>query len=1016
MSQASREVEIRFTVDDREVTAGTRRVKREVRDVGDETDKAGSKVAGGWGAARTAMAGFAGAAAFELGSRAIGAVSQFVGGSVRAASDLGETLNKSNAIFGDQAGVMRSWAKTAATSFGLSQSEALGYAAQLGDMGRQLGLTSKQAAGFGQDLVGVAADLGSFNNLETGDVLDRINAAMRGEYDSLQALIPNINAARVEQEALAATGKKSAKELTAQEKALAVQAILHKDGARAMGDFAKTSGGFANQQKILAAQLDDVQAQLGQALLPVLQAVMGFITSTAVPALSEFTTWFTANLAPAIGQFAQQLTGLAPVMQGLAGFLAQNASWLLPVATGITAVVLAVKAWTIAQGFLNTALRANPIGLVITVIGLLVTAFITAYQNSETFRNIVDNTFRVIKSVVLTVGNAVVGAIRAIVDWLVNAWHTAVDFGVRVVRAFRDVNSRVINFVKGMVTGVINFFRSLVDNGVRLVTTLRDRFIRANQVLRDSVVRAAQQLRDRVVNFFTSLRDRGVALVTGLRDRSISFARSLRDGLANLVTQARDRVVSRFTSMRDRAVAFVSSLRDRVFSFMRSLRDGIATIVGQARDFAVSRFNSLRDRAVGVVTRVRDSVTRGFRLMRDSVKSIFTGMRDTVGRVFSGLLDKVKGPLRSVFSWLNRNLISPLNSVTSKFGLNIPDLPRFHKGGPVGGRGEVPAVLLGGEGVLSRRGMRNIGGRRGLDLFNAGGPGDWLKQFTEFIGTPAKLLQEMAQRGVKWAVNAVLGAIGNVPGSGVPIVDAIPGLLRNLREKVQGWAAKTEQQQEAALGTTGGGSIGSGPWVKPVGAGIGNGYLGYPGHYGVDMPVGTGTRVHAVSNAVVTKAASLTYSYGKHLFLRHADGLVTVYAHLSRLLAGAGQRVNTGQVIGLSGSTGNSSGPHLHFETRVGGGYPGPNPRSVMAARGVTLDSGGFLMPGLTLVRNATGQPEPVLNPSQWKDLRNGGRTVIINVNGAIDPVSTAKQIKRLLDSDTNRSYGVTTVRTVARG
>lgn len=184
------------------------------------------------------------------------------------ASDLNETINKSTVIFGKNAGAIDKWARGAATSMGLSRQQALEAAAGFGDMFTQIGFSGDQATKMSKSVVQMSADLGSFNNLPTDDVAQRLSAAFRGEYDSLQALVPNINAARVETEALAKTGKKSAKELTAQEKAAATLAIVQKDGARAMGDFAKTSDGAANKAKIQAARLEDLKTRAGQTLLP----------------------------------------------------------------------------------------------------------------------------------------------------------------------------------------------------------------------------------------------------------------------------------------------------------------------------------------------------------------------------------------------------------------------------------------------------------------------------------------------------------------------------------------------------------------------------------------------------------------------------------------------------------------------------------------------------------------------------------------------------------------------------
>jgi len=207
---------------------------------------------------------------------------------VKAASDLSETLNKSRVIFGKHADGMEAWAGRADQSMGLSKQAALEAAASFGDMFGQIGFSGNQATAMSRSVVQLSADLGSFNNLDTADVAERMSAAFRGEYDSLQALIPNINAARVEQVALAKTGKTATAELTAQEKAAAVLAIVHKDGARAVGDFARTSDGLANRTKILKAELSNLQAEIGAKLLPVVTDVAGAFLDKGVPALEKF--------------------------------------------------------------------------------------------------------------------------------------------------------------------------------------------------------------------------------------------------------------------------------------------------------------------------------------------------------------------------------------------------------------------------------------------------------------------------------------------------------------------------------------------------------------------------------------------------------------------------------------------------------------------------------------------------------------------------------------------------------
>ncbi|MBB3912429.1 M23 family metallopeptidase [Sphingomonas desiccabilis] len=89
-------------------------------------------------------------------------------------------------------------------------------------------------------------------------------------------------------------------------------------------------------------------------------------------------------------------------------------------------------------------------------------------------------------------------------------------------------------------------------------------------------------------------------------------------------------------------------------------------------------------------------------------------------------------------------------------------------------------------------------------------------------------------------------------------------------------------------------------------------------HRGVDLPGAPGTPVLAAATGVV-RVAGRRGGYGELIELAHADGSATRYAHLSRILVQPGEMVEQGQVIGRMGSTGRSTGSHLHFEYRVGG-------------------------------------------------------------------------------------------------
>ena len=145
--------------------------------------------------------------------------------------------------------------------------------------------------------------------------------------------------------------------------------------------------------------------------------------------------------------------------------------------------------------------------------------------------------------------------------------------------------------------------------------------------------------------------------------------------------------------------------------------------------------------------------------------------------------------------------------------------------------------------------------------------------------------------------------------------------------------ATTTASQAASLGYTSpvpGGAIGTA--YKVAGSMWSSGY-----HTGVDFRVGTGTSLKAVGNGTVV-SAGWAGAYGNQVVIRLNDGYYAQYAHLSSLSVSAGQTVTAGQQVGLSGSTGNSTGPHLHFEIRTTPNYGSDvDPISYLRSKGVSI-------------------------------------------------------------------------------
>jgi murein DD-endopeptidase MepM/ murein hydrolase activator NlpD len=166
----------------------------------------------------------------------------------------------------------------------------------------------------------------------------------------------------------------------------------------------------------------------------------------------------------------------------------------------------------------------------------------------------------------------------------------------------------------------------------------------------------------------------------------------------------------------------------------------------------------------------------------------------------------------------------------------------------------------------------------------------------------------------------------DIPPEGMRIV--VPGGVRDYRPDYTWYAPEPASSSSGSTSGTGSqfapghpgscapttGYGGAGVWVNPVQGSyrVTTGYYGY--HPGIDLAGAEGTPIAAADSGVVIFAGWNNWGYGNLVVLDHGNGWVTLYGHLSSVGVGCGQSVSRGQYIGAMGNTGNSSGPHLHFE------------------------------------------------------------------------------------------------------
>jgi len=217
-----------------------------------------------------------------------GALAAVAGKAISAASDFEESSAKIGEVFGGASDAVFNFAEDAAQSLGQSKQDVLDAAGTFGTFGKAAGLAGDDLSDFTIDFTTLASDLASFNNTTPEDAIMAIGAALRGEAEPMRRYGVLLDDATLKQEALRlGLIDTTNKALTPQQKVLAAQAAIFKQTGDAQGDFARTSDGLANQQRILQAELENVAIEIGEKLLPIAVDFAHFANDTLVPALKN---------------------------------------------------------------------------------------------------------------------------------------------------------------------------------------------------------------------------------------------------------------------------------------------------------------------------------------------------------------------------------------------------------------------------------------------------------------------------------------------------------------------------------------------------------------------------------------------------------------------------------------------------------------------------------------------------------------------------------------------------------
>ena len=274
-----KKLQYEITMDETGAIVGTKKFNKVMNETNKRVKKQDAEMKGLGGTLKKMRAGYV-----LLAGVVTGVLAAAFGKAIKKASQLQEVNAKFKTVFRGVEKEAESMSNELVAAYGLSTIEARKFLSSVQDLFVPLGLDRKAAAGLSGEVVRLARDVASFNDLPTQDVLRDIQSAMVGNYETVRKYGVVLSETAMKQRIFDDTGKEVKGTIDAQERALTVLKMVTEGSSDAIGDFQRTQAGFANQVRIAGARLSDYAAVMGAKLMPLLAPLISafgrLLTST----------------------------------------------------------------------------------------------------------------------------------------------------------------------------------------------------------------------------------------------------------------------------------------------------------------------------------------------------------------------------------------------------------------------------------------------------------------------------------------------------------------------------------------------------------------------------------------------------------------------------------------------------------------------------------------------------------------------------------------------------------------
>ncbi|MCO4360984.1 phage tail tape measure protein [Staphylococcus agnetis] len=847
-------------------------------------------------------------------------------------------------------------------------------------------------------------------------------------------------------------------------------------------------GGIGGSLRQMKSAIESLAISIGDVMAPYIKKLAEWV-SHAASKLNEMPKG-TQKIVVGLGLVAAAIGPLLVTLGVMVSTIGSAMTVIGPLMTSIKTLSFITKGWALATGFLNTILgvakgqialqtvltgkyslvtktaalvtrglglairfMTGPVGLVITAVGLLVTAIVHLWRNNETFRNNVIKIWNTIKDGLLTIWNGIKtfgiavwnglknGVMFIVQNWWIllksyfELWKTVIT---SIFNAIKSVIIGTWNAIKSVTLFIINVWKTTIIaifNGLLIIIKgilnfYKTAFINTWNLIKFAVISVARAIASVVINSWNNIKNATIFIFNLVKGIITTIWHSIKSTMYRLASGAYQIVkniwysLSRttqniFSSLRAWITSLWSKIKNSVIRFARILWDGVKrswnnlfdgtrNIFNRVKSFLVDKWDSIKRAVTGIASDLWGSVRRTFNNMKNGLASI---------------IDKIKGHIGGMVSAIKKGLnglIDGLNWVGSK--LSLPKIPKLSTGtqrinrhisttsdgrlkhgtmavvgdkGPGNGKGidgrrelieypngrvaltpakDTTTFLPKGSRVISGSMRQQMLSTGTLPHFSIGtwfnnaknwvgdkvrGAGEWLTDkigdVLDYIDDPAKLFNKLLSNlGINFdSITKGMGLVGDI--------------TRAAFNKIKKGAIDWMQSGFDSLGGELVGGI-----LDPDKINYHYGHTaaytaatGRPFHEGVDFPFVYQT-VRTPMGGRLTRMPFMHGGYGNYVKIT-SGAIDMLFAHLKDFSKSpaSGSTVKPGDVVGLTGNTGFSTGPHLHFEMRRNGRHFDPEPYLRKAkANGKLNVSGGKGYPsgsGATYASRIIRQAQNVL-------------------------------------------------------